>query len=72
MISHSLETLADFVSMQFKWDTEWELEENPLFTKKALFPLASALHPVGASSAGVLVGKGACSRKEHGFSLRSE
>lgn len=39
----------------FKWDIEWELQENP-FTKKALFPLASALHPMGVFLGDVLVG----------------
>lgn len=37
VISHDLEALADFVSLHFRWDIEWELKENP-FTKKALFP----------------------------------
>lgn len=57
VISHDLEALADFVSMHFKWDIEWELEENLLFTKKALFLFASALHPVGTFLADVLVGE---------------
>lgn len=56
MKSHSLEPLVDFVSMYFKWDIELELEENLLFTKKVLFPLASALHPMDTFLADVLIG----------------